>query len=116
MLAGNIYVGREGNPTIDFPSVTAPARQNIELLANVSGGFIQGAWNHISSPRSDTTLQISYDGYKRNDFLREGSRSLDLDFQHHFGGWTRQNIVWGLSYRYSQLNSDGGLYVSLIPR
>ncbi len=115
MFAGNIYVGREGNPTIDFPSVTAPARQNIELLANVSGGFIQGAWNHTLSPRSDTTLQFSYDGSQRNDFLREGSRNLDFDFQHHFSGWTRQNVVWGLSYRYSQLNSDGGLYVSLFP-
>jgi len=115
MLEGNFYTAREGSPTIEFPSVTAPARQNIELLANVSGGFIQGTWNHTSSPHSDTTLQISFDSYDRNDFLREGSRSFELDFQHHFSGWTRQNIVWGLSYRYSKLNSDGGLYVSLLP-
>jgi iron complex outermembrane recepter protein len=112
---GSLYTGREGAPTVDFPSVTAPTRQNIELLANVSGGFIQGVWDHTSSPNSDTTLQASYERYERHDFLREGSNVLDLDFQYHYIGWARQNIVWGLTYRYSALISDGNLYVSLVP-
>ena len=115
MLQGNIYSGREGTPSTYLPSVTAPALLNNELLVNLTGGFIQGVWDHKLSPYSDTTLQISYDAYQRNDSLREGRSTLDLDFQHHFSGWARQNIVWGLTYRYSMSHSDGSFTVTLDP-
>jgi len=112
---GDIYTGREGQPTVEFPSVTATAAQNIEVLANLSGGFVQGDWDHRSSADSDTYLQVSWDRYKLNDILREHRDTLDIDFQNHYSGWTRQNIVWGLTYRYSVSGSDGGLSVSLVP-
>lgn len=111
---GQIYSAREGTPTINFPSV-ASSPQNIELPANLTGGFVQGIWNHIASVHSDTSLQVSYDAYQRNDSLREGRGTLNLDFQHHFSGWARQDIVWGLTYRYSASHSDGNLTASLIP-
>ena len=112
---GDIYSSREGTPNSNFPSVIAAAPQNIELLVNLSGGFIQGLWDHTSSPDSDTTIQFSYDRYQRNDALREGRGTLDFNFQNHFSGWARQNIVWGLNYRYSASDSDGDLTVSLVP-
>jgi iron complex outermembrane recepter protein len=112
---GNIYTGREGTPTVEFPSVTATGPQNIEVLANLSGGFIQGVWNHTSSADSDTSLQVSWDRYKLNDILHEHRGTLNIDFQNHYSGWARQNIVWGLTYRYSLSDSDGGLSVSLVP-
>lgn len=115
MLQGDIYTAREGIPTIDFPSVTATALQNVEQLGNLSGGFLQGVWDHALSPHSDTTVQVSYDRYERDDILREGRSTLDLNFQHHFSGWTRQNIVWGLAYRYSASNSIGNLAASFVP-
>jgi iron complex outermembrane recepter protein len=115
MFEGNIYSAREGLPTISFPSVTASAPQNIEQLANLSGGFIQGLWDHTYSSHSDTTLQVSYDRYEREDILREGRDTLNVDFQHHFSGWVRQSIVWGLTYRYSSWNSDGNLTASFAP-
>ncbi len=115
MLQGDIFTAREGIPTKSFPSVTAAAPLNVEQLGNLSGGFIQGVWNHTSSLRSDTTLQVSYDRYERDDILRESRGTLDLDFQHHFTGWARQNIVWGLTYRYSTSNSDGNLTASFVP-
>jgi iron complex outermembrane recepter protein len=111
---GNIYSAREGTPTTNFPSV-ASSPQNIELLVNLTGGFIQGTWNHTSSANSDTSLQVSYDTYERNDNLREGRGTFDVDFQHHFSGWARQNIVWGLTYRYSASHSNGDLTASLVP-
>jgi iron complex outermembrane receptor protein len=115
MFEGSIYSAREGLPTISFPSVTATSLQNIEQLGNLSGGFVQGVWNHTHSPHSDTTLQVSYDGYEREDILRENRGTLNFDFQHHFSGWARQNIVWGLTYRYSAWNSDGNLAASFDP-
>jgi iron complex outermembrane receptor protein len=115
MVQGDIFRGREGIPTINFPSVTAAALLNVEQLGNQSGGFIQGVWDHTLSPHSDTTLQVSYDNYERDDILHEGRGTLDLDFQHHFNGWARQNIVWGLTYRYSASNSVGNLTASFVP-
>jgi iron complex outermembrane receptor protein len=115
MFQGDLYTGREGIPTSEFVLTPAPATQNVELLVNLSGGFLQGVWNHTWSPHSDTSFQLSYDTYQRNDQLREGRRTFDLDFQHNFSGWTRQNIVWGLTYRYSASRSDGILGISLVP-
>jgi len=115
MFQGNVYSAREGSPSTYFPSVTSLAPMDNDLAVNLSGGVIQGAWNHTFSPHSDTTLQISYDRYQRNDTLRESRGTLDIDFQHHFSGWSRQNVVWGLSYQYSASHSDGGLTASLVP-
>jgi iron complex outermembrane receptor protein len=115
MFQGDMYSAREGIPTVDFPSVTATARQNIEQLGNLSGGFIQGVWDHTSSLRSDTTVQVSYDRFVRDDLLREDRKTLDLEFQHHYSGWARQHITWGLSYRYSASNTIGDLTASFVP-
>jgi iron complex outermembrane recepter protein len=115
MLAGNVYTAREGNPTSTFPTVTTPVPQNVELLVGLNGGYIQAVWDHTLSPVSDTSLQVSYDHYNRNDNLRESRGTFNLDFQHHYGGWKRNNIVWGLTYRYSTSESDGNLLISLIP-
>jgi iron complex outermembrane receptor protein len=115
MFQGDLYNAREGTPTSEFVFTPSPATQNVELLVNVSGGFLQGVWNHTSSPRSNTSLQLSYDTYKRNDQLRESRRTINLDFQSNFSGWTRQKIAWGLTYRYSASQSDGILGVSLVP-
>jgi iron complex outermembrane recepter protein len=114
-LQGDLYSAREGTPSTFLPSVTAPALLDNELPVNLSGGFIQGAWDHTFSPQSDTSLQVSYDRYQRNDTLDEGRGTLDLDFQHHYSGWSRQNIVWGLTYRYSASHSGGSFTVSLVP-
>ena len=115
MFQGDLYSAREGTPTSGFVFAPGPAAQNVELLVNLSGGFLQGVWNHTSSPHSNTSLQLSYDTYKRNDQLRERRKTFDLDFQHNFSGWTRQNIVWGFTYRYSASQSDGILRISLVP-
>jgi len=114
-LQGNIYSAREGTPSTYLPSVTAPVLLDNELQANLSGGFIQGTWDHIASPHSDTALQVSYDQYQRNDTLGEGRGTFNLDFQNHCSRWARQNIVWGLNYRYSASHSTGSFTASLVP-
>ena len=115
MFQGDLYSAREGNPFLSFVFTPGPAIQNVDSQANLSGGFLQGVWNHTWSPHSDTSLHLSYDTYQRNDQLREGRKTFALDFQHTFSGRARQNIAWGLSYRYSASQSDGSLGVSLVP-
>ena len=114
-FAGSLYSGREGSPTTVFPSITSPGPSNAELGVNVSGGFLESVWNHAYSTRSDSKLMVTYDTYDREDELRETQKTLDVDFQHHFAWGERQDLVWGLDYRYSASHSDGDLVVSLNP-
>jgi iron complex outermembrane recepter protein len=112
---GDIFSGREGSPTTDLPSVTSPAPIDVEDIFNLAGGFFQGIWNHKYSSRSDSTLELSFDQYRRNDVLHDHRGTLDIDFQHHFAWGERQSVVWGGEYRLSVSKSSGSWYVSLAP-
>ena len=114
-IQGSLYTGAEGDPSLALQSVTSPGPQEVDPEVSLSGGFLQLAWDHTFSGRSDTKFQISYDSYERNDALRENRYTLNLDFQHHFIWGQRQNIVWGLGYRYSSSHTNGDLTVSLNP-
>ena len=114
-VQGNLYAGREGNPDLRLQSVTSPGPQEVDPGVDLSGGVLQLAWNHTFSARSDTSLQISYDEFKRPDVLDEGRYTLNFDFQHNFLWGQRQSIVWGLGYRYSSSHTKGGLTISLNP-
>lgn len=114
-VEGSVYAGQEGYPTTFIASVSSPQAQAIDLQADLSGGYLQAHWKHVFSGRSDTDLQISYDHYQRNDILREGRGTFNIDFQHHYAWKARQNIVWGVGYSDSASQSDGSLTVSLNP-
>jgi iron complex outermembrane receptor protein len=103
---GDLYSGREGLTT---------AFQPINTEVNLSGGFLQGIWNRTYSPRSDLSLQISYDQYERDDLLGERRKTFDLSFQDHFRWSERHDLTWGLEYRRSASNAPGSFFVSFVP-
>src|ERR1051325_9339580 len=95
--------------------------------APTSGGNVLGRWTHIFSEESEFKFQAYYDAIRRvdpfgggdldidNDFfhgnsLIEKRDTFDLDFQHRFPLGSRQSVMWGLGFRYSQdsLTSNGG--------
>jgi iron complex outermembrane recepter protein len=112
---GTLYNGEEGTPTLFLPSVLSPGYQNIDNAVDLSGGFLQSSWNHVYSARSDTVFQVSFDHYKRNDILKEKRSTVALDFQHHFAWGSRQDVVWGASYDYTNSDTQGNFTVSLQP-
>jgi iron complex outermembrane recepter protein len=114
-VQGDMYTGNENNPTKTLPSITSPGLIDANIPVALSGGFIQSIWNHTFSGRSESTLMISYADYERDDQLREGRETFNIDFQHHISWGNRQDFVWGLGYWYSDSHSDGDLFVSLNP-
>ena len=58
---------------------------------------------------------ISYADYERDDQLREGRETFNIDFQHHISWGSRQDFVWGLGYWYSVSHTNGDLFISLNP-
>jgi iron complex outermembrane recepter protein len=115
MVEGDIYAGNESIPTSFLPSLTSPGLKDIDLLVPLSGGFLHSAWNHVYSARSDTTFNLSFDRYKRNDILAEQRKTLELEFKHHFAWGARQDLVWGATYRNTDSDSQGTLLISLNP-
>ena len=114
-LQGDLYSGREGIST-QFPnSVTQPAFQATHEEVDISGGYVQGSWDHRYSGRSNTTLMVSYQRYFRRDVLGETRGTLDVDFQNNLSLGDRHQFVWGFDYRYSSSQTDGTFAVSVIP-
>jgi iron complex outermembrane recepter protein len=115
MVQGDLYTGEEGAPALFLPSVLSPGLQNINRAANLSGGFLQSDWNHVYSARSDTVFQVSLDRYKRDDILTAERDTVALDFQHHFAWGSRQDVVWGAGYSYTDSDTQGNLTFALNP-
>jgi iron complex outermembrane recepter protein len=115
MVQGDIYTGDEGNPSTFLPSVTSPGTVDVDRNVPLSGGFLYSDWRHVFSARSDTSLKISYDRYKRDDVLMEERNTLSAEFEHHFAWGARQDIVWGANYRTTDSDTHGDLGFSLNP-
>jgi iron complex outermembrane receptor protein len=115
IVQGDMYTGREGDPTYTLQSLLAPGLINEQLFVNVSGGFVQSIWTHTFSERSDTTLSGSYDMYERSDLLQDHRKTGSLDFRHHYAGGERQEVVWGATFRYTTEESQGSTWLSLVP-
>jgi iron complex outermembrane receptor protein len=114
-VQGDLYDGRENSDEGFLPSITSSGTQLRQARLTLSGGFLQSIWNHVSSPRSDTSLHVSYDHYSRPDQLGEKRDTLSADFQHHYLWGQRQTIVWGLGARFSASRADGSLFITLNP-
>jgi iron complex outermembrane receptor protein len=112
---GDLYTAREGDVGARFTSFASPVVTDVFAEANESGGYLQSDWTHRYSSGAETALQVSYDQYDRHVALREARQTFNLDFQNHLGWGARQDIVWGVGYRFSALESSGGLTFSLNP-
>ncbi|MGA8222980.1 MAG: TonB-dependent receptor [Candidatus Acidiferrales bacterium] len=113
---GSFYSGREGELGYILPSVTSPNLIPMREQIDLGGGYLRSAWNHTYSDRSDSTLQFAFTRYTRDDPLEPETRdTIDLDYKHHFAWGKRQDIVWGLGYRYTTDRIDSSLTVSFNP-
>lgn len=115
-VEGDLYSGREGELAFFLPSVSSPALVPVNHQVQYGGGAIQSLWKHDSSETSGSTLEVSFNGYRRDDsFEPESRRSADLDFQHHFALGERNTLVWGAGAHYTGDNIGGSLTVSFNP-
>jgi iron complex outermembrane receptor protein len=61
-----------------------------------------GRWTQPLSERSGYEVQAFFDHTYRNDALAQASvDTVDLTFQHTFGLGTRNDVLWGLGYRFT---------------
>lgn len=86
-----------------LPSLSDPSYSWTQPSTSTAwGANILSRWQHAISETDNLSLQIYYDHYQRDFYiLGEKRDTVDFDFQHRFAASQRQDIIWGLSYRYS---------------
>jgi iron complex outermembrane recepter protein len=115
MLKGSIYFGSFGEPLIE-PLLVAPFEATVGGVNAVSGGAAMGRWTHSYLDGQETQVQIYYvtedrDATERPDNLN----TVDVDAQHHFHIGSRQDIVGGAGYRYSQFHAPATPFLTITP-
>jgi iron complex outermembrane recepter protein len=101
-IQGDIFDSTDG---VDYqvPSLYPPYYQDYRSDTLFNGGNVQGSWKRTFSPTSDMTLQLYYNRMSADDINFDASTdTFDLDFQHQFRVGERQQILWGVGYRFTQ--------------
>ncbi len=114
-LQGDLYDGSVGlvSPSVDI--IGRPGPQG-RLRVGVSGGNLLGRWQHTFDDSSDLQTRLYYDRTHRNDpSFRDDLDTIDLDVQHRFAFAARQEITWGLSYRFMNDRNEGKGVFALTP-
>ena len=114
-FTGEIYTGEVGEQNLTN-SPTPPFATIDNLTRDYTGGFVNGAWNHTLSEKSDFQFRLSFDRNAIDDIAPEETRNTwDLDFQHHIMAGSRHDVVWGLGYRNSEDETTSSFTISLDP-
>ncbi|MDO8632231.1 MAG: TonB-dependent receptor, partial [Phycisphaerales bacterium] len=100
-LQGDYYHGQL-DAFVRRPSVSPPGMFSDEVRETAEGANLLGRWTHPFSDDAELSVQLYFDRTDRDYALaREVRNTVDLDTQHRFHIGERQEIVWGLGYRYS---------------
>ncbi len=97
-LQGDIYTGK----TYELVQFSPLGRSNFygTQKTDLVGGNIIGRWSKRISSSSNMRFQWYYDRTERDaNYVKEAVDTLDLDFQHSFQAFERNNVIWGLGYR-----------------
>ena len=113
---GDIYQG-DINQEFYLVDLTQSSFMDTFLLeTDVSGGNILSRWQHTLSSTSNFDLQVYYDTTKRTeDFIGEERHNIDIDFQHSFAAGKRNEIIWGLRYRYTEDDYTNSSVITMDP-
>ncbi len=97
------FLGSGGGATSSFV-FTDPLGEHVlnNSLTNNSGDVL-ARWVHTLANGSETSLQV-YEAVmgRRETDVDISNDTLDVDFEHHLGVGSRQDIVYGLDYRVSR--------------
>ncbi len=116
MAEGDLYRGDAGELVVAPVSIEPPITSTLALRDQYSGWNLLSRWTRTISANSETSLQIYFDRTSRGDTTYSlGLNTFDVDFQHHLGWGTHQDLVWGLGSRISSNGTDPEFRISFQP-
>jgi iron complex outermembrane recepter protein len=109
MVEGDLYSTAEGQTLTTVLSNHLPAVATFNDPITVGSVDLQARWSHTLQNGSDISLNV-YDNYfnRLDQAIVETSNIFNVDFQHHFKANSRNEVVWGLSYRATNDNLTSG--------
>jgi iron complex outermembrane recepter protein len=115
-VQGDLQEGREGQNLTTVMANQLPLELTFTDRFNTSEGNVLARWNHTLANGSEMSLQI-YDDHSSTFSLgsRDRQNTVDLDFHHHLKLGSRQDIVWGLGSRVSNLYLGPGYAIAYLP-
>lgn len=77
-------------------------RGSVDTESDARCAYLLSRWKRAVGDKSDMTLQLYYDWTDRaTELFKEKRKTVDADFNHRFGLSDRQEIIWGLGYRFT---------------
>ncbi len=111
-LQGDVYDGKQ-HASDPQTSLTPPYMSAEVESRAISGGNILGRWRHSDSERSRWSVQAYYDrAQRRDDILGVQRDTFDVEFQHQLEFGSRQTLVYGAGYRYTQASYQDSYFLS----
>lgn len=113
---GDIYKGDAGQRLTVASSAPPYTAQTFDEGTEIGVGNVLTRWTRVFSNSSDMALQLYFERAEREDSLVGILLDTwDLDFQHKFALGARQEIVWGLGYRFVHHDMDNTFNMSFRP-
>jgi iron complex outermembrane recepter protein len=102
--------------TVFFSLGTLPGASFTDEV-KLAGSNLLGRWTRQLNSASDFALQVYYDHTQRDipSTYQEKRDTGDLDFQHHFALGQRNDLLWGIGYRWTKDHIDNTTFASFIP-
>lgn len=102
---GDYYDGTIGETygLYSIPTLLNPTRYRVANTdTGVRGGNLLSRWQRKFSDTDELSFQAYYDRTEREMVIATEKRdTLDLEFQHRLQLGSRNNLIWGLGYRFS---------------
>jgi len=112
---GDYYSGVE-NQAYRVPSLNPASTNTISGDNEINGGNLLSRWSRTFSETASLQLQTFFDHSARDSsLLGEIRDTADIEFQHRFGLGERQQIVWGVGYRFSRDELENSSTIMLNP-
>ncbi len=99
-LQGDYFQGQFGE-NVRQAELTPPYYTDVGVVGLDAGVNVLGRWTHSFSESSELSLQLYYD-HERHSTAGANTRvdTYDSDLQYRFALGNRQDVMWGLGYRY----------------
>lgn len=114
-LQGDYYsLNTAGNLTT--PTLAPPFSEESVMDNESRGGNVLGRWTRTLSDKSHLSLQAYFDYYRYATIgATESRHTADIQLEHRFPLGTRNDILWGLGYRFTTDQLDSSAVVALNP-
>jgi iron complex outermembrane receptor protein len=115
-VEGNLLQAREGESITEVLANNLPMVATFNDPVRVGSGDLLATWDHTFQGGSDVSVQSYYSHYNRRSFGYDNALdTADLEVQHHIAAGSRQDIVWGVDFRYTESGLTPGYSVSFSP-